>query len=206
VFWDLHTHFPFVPTAADSGYYGAPAAPYVVPGEYTVTISARGTTASETVQVRSDSSALTTPSGLAARERMMMQIDSLSRAFHDGKLALAALDTEFTHVRALLAQSPKVAATDSAVTHVEKELHTVHESFSEEYGAPIGNAFDLLGGLEGSSAAPTEAEQRTLDLSTAQLRGTFAKLNALITTDMPHLREALARQAPRVISPVRLPQ
>jgi hypothetical protein len=205
VLWDLHTEFPFVPTAADSGYYGAPAAPYVAPGVYTVTISARGTTASETVQVRTDSSALTNLSGLAARERMMMQIDSLSRAFHDGKLALAAIDTEFTHVRALLAQSAKVPATDSAVTRVEKELRTVHESFSEEYGTPIGNAFDLLGGLEGSSAAPTEAEQRTLDLSTAQLRGTFAKLNELITTEMPRLRETLARQAPRAIAPVRAP-
>ena len=179
--WDLHTEFPFVPTASDSGYYGAPVAPYVPPGAYTVAISARGTTASETIQVRADSSALTTPSGIAARERMMMQIDSLSRAFHDGKLALAALDTEFTHVRALLAQSPKVPATDSAVTRVQKELRAVHESFSEEYGAPIGNAFDLLGGLEGSSAGPTEAEQRTLDLSTTQLRSTFAKLNELIT-------------------------
>jgi len=205
VLWDLHTEFPFVPTAADSGYYGAPAAPYVAPGVYTVTISARGTTASETVQVRTDSSALTNLSGLAARERMMMQIDSLSRAFHDGKLALAAIDTEFTHVRALLAQSAKVPATDSAVTRVEKELRTVHESFSEEYGTPIGNAFDLLGGLEGSSAAPTEAEQRTLDLSTAQLRGTFAKLNELITTEMPRLRETLVRQAPHAIAPVRAP-
>ena len=88
---------------------------------------------------------------------------------------------------------------------MQKELRALHESFSEEYGTPIGNAFDLLGGLEGSSAAPTEAEQRTLDLSTVQLRSTFAKLNALITTEMPHLREALARQAPRAIAPVRAP-
>ncbi len=205
VLWDLHMQFPYVPAAQDSGYYGAPTAPYVAPDTYTVTISARGTTVSETVQVRSDSNALTTPAALATRERMMMQIDSLSRAFHDGELALAAVDTEFTSVRALLAQAPKSPATDSVVSRVAKELRALHEAFSGEYGAPMGNAFDLLGGLEGSSAAPTEAEQRTLDLSTAQLRDTFSKLNTLITTEMPHLREALAHQPPRAIAPVRLP-
>jgi photosystem II stability/assembly factor-like uncharacterized protein len=205
VLWDLHTQFPYVPAAADSGYYGAPAAPYVAPDTYTVTISARGTTVTESVQVRSDSNALTTPAALAARERMMMRIDSLSRAFHDGELALAAVDTEFTSMRALLAQSPKSQATDSAVSRIAKELSGLHESFSGEYGAPMGNAFDLLGGLEGSSAAPTEAEQRTLDLSTAQLRATFSKLNVLITTEIPQLREMLVHQPARAIAPVRLP-
>jgi hypothetical protein len=84
-------------------------------------------------------------------------------------------------------------------------LRALHESFSGEYGAPMGNAFDLLGGLEGSSATPTEAEQRTLDLSTTQLRDAFSKLNTLITTEMPHLREALLKQPPRAVAPVRLP-
>lgn len=206
VLWDLHTQFPFVPAAADSGFYGAPVAPYVEPGEYTVTISARGTTASETVRVRSDSAALTTPDALAARERMSIQIDSLSRAFHDGKRALAALDTEFTNVRKLLELPPTLAATDSAIRRVDRQLRALHESFGEDYGTPIGNAFDLLGGLEGSSAAPTQSEHRTLDIATAQLRDMIVKLNEVITTAMPQLRESLKQQAPRSITPVRPPQ
>jgi hypothetical protein len=206
VLWDLHTEFPFVPSAADSGYYGAPAAPYVAPGEYTVTISARGTSTSQTVQVRSDSSALTTPDAIAARARMRIQVDSLSRAFRDGKRALAALDTEFASMRTQLDRPSKTPATDSATKRMDKQLRALHESFGEEYGAPIGNAFDLLGGLEGSSAAPTQAEQRTLDITTSQLRDVIVKLNDVITTSMPQLRQSLAKQAPHATTPVRPPQ
>lgn len=204
--WDLHTEFPFVPSAVDSGYYGAPVAPYVPPGEYTLTITTRGTSAAQTVQVRSDSNTLSTPDAVAARQRLFVNVDSLSRAFLDGKRALAALDSEFTHMRAQLERPPRAPATDSLLKRVEGQLTALHESFSEEYGTPIGNAFDLLGGLEGSSTAPTQSEQRTLDLSTAQVREMLAKLNDVIEKAMPQLRHALAQQAPRDIKPVKPPQ
>jgi hypothetical protein len=204
--WDLHTEFPFAPTADDSGYYGAPVAPYVPPGAYTVTISARGTTASQTVQVRADSSALSTPEASAARQRFIVRVDTLSRAFRDGKRALAELDTEFTNMKPLLEHPPRSPATDSAIKRVEKQLRGLHESFAEEYGGPIGNAFDLLGGIEGSSSAPTQAEERMLDLAATQLRDAIAKLNDAIKTSMPELRLALKQQAPRAIAPVRPPQ
>ena len=204
--WDLHSEFPFVPSAADSGYYGAPVAPYVPPGEYTVTISARGTSASQTVQVRSNPSALSTPDAPAARQRFIVRVDSLSRVFRDGKRALAELDTEFTSMRPLLERPPRSPATDSATKRVEKQLRGLHESFVEEYGAPIGNAFDLLGGIEGSSTAPTQAEERMLDVSAAQLRDMVAKLNDVISTSMPQLQLILKQQAPRAITPVKFTQ
>jgi hypothetical protein len=119
---------------------------------------------------------------------------------------LAQLDTEFTNIRPLLERPPRSPAIDSATKHVEKQLRALHESFLEEYGAPIGNAFDLLGGIEGSSTAPTQAEQRMLDVATAQLRDMIAKLNDVITTSMPQLRLSLEKQAPRAITPVKAPQ
>jgi len=201
--WDLHTQFAFVPSATDSGYYGAPVAPYVPPGEYTVTISARGTSASQTVQVRSDSTALSTPDAPAARQKFIARVDSLSRVFRDGKRALAELDTEFKNMQPLLDHPPKSPATDSATKRVEKELRTLQGSFDEEYGAPIGNAFDLLGGIEGSSTAPTQAEERMLDVAATQVRDMIAKLNDVISTSMPQLRLLLKQQAPRAITPVR---
>ena len=204
--WDLHAQFAFVPSAADSGYYGAPVAPYVPPGEYTVTISARGTSASQTVQVRSDTASLSTPDAPAARQKFIARVDSLSRVFRDGKLALAQLDTEFTSMKPLLEHPPKSPATDSATKRMEKELRALQGSFDEEYGAPIGNAFDLLGGIEGSSTAPTQAEERMLDLSATQVRDMIAKLNDVISTSMPQLRLLLKQQAPRAISPVRQTQ
>jgi hypothetical protein len=206
VLWDLHTQFAFAPPAADSGFYGAPRAPYVTPGTYTVRLSARGKTLTQPVQVRADSSALTTPEALAARERMSGSIDSLSRVFRDGKRAMAAVDTEFAHTRALLESRPKSPAVDSMVRHLAKEIGELHEGFDEEYGSAIGDAFDLLGGLEASSAMPTESEQRTLDASTIHLRATIAKLNDVITTGMPRLREALAQRPAAAIETVKGPE
>jgi len=206
VLWDLHTQFAFAPAAVDSGFYGAPRAPYVAPGTYTVRLSARGKTLTQPVQVRADSSALTTPEALAARERMSASIDSLSRVFRDGKRALAAVDSEFAHTRALLESRAKSPAVDSMVRHLAKTLGELHEGFDEEYGSAIGDAFDLLGGLEASSAMPTEAEQRTLDASTIHLRATVAKLNDVITTGLPRLREALAHHPAAAIETVKGPE
>jgi hypothetical protein len=158
------------------------------------------------VQVRSNPSALSTPEAPAARQRFIVRVDSLSRVFRDGKRALAELDTEFTHMQPLLERPPKSPATDSATQRVEKELGGLHESFVEEYGGAIGNAFDLLGGIEGSSTAPTQAEERMLDVSAAQLRDMVAKLNEVISTSMPQLRLILKQQAPRAITPVKFTQ
>jgi photosystem II stability/assembly factor-like uncharacterized protein len=206
VLWDLHTQFPFVPAAADSGFYGAPRAPYVPPGEYTVALSARGRTVAQRVRVGADPVAMSTPDGFAARQHMMTAIDSLSRALADGKRAYVALDTALVLVSALAKGAPLPPPADSLLRHVSSELAALRPRFGEAYGTSIGTAFDLLGGLEGSSLPPTEAEQRTLDVVTAQLRTTLTKLNDLITGDATKLRDALARQALLpAIGPLKLP-
>lgn len=207
VLWDLHGQLAFVPAPADSGFYGAPRAPYVAPGVYTVELDARGRSMREPVHVRRDSAALTTPEALTARAAMMARIDSLARAFQDGKRVLLAADTEFTHARALLERRQPGAAVDSLIERTARRLTTLRRQFGEEYGTPIGNAFDLLGGLEASSAEPTQAEQRTLDQCTAQLRSMITSLDQLVATDLPRVREAVAHQASTTpaASPVRAP-
>jgi hypothetical protein len=64
---------------------------------------------------------------------------------------------------------------------------------------------DVLGALESSSGAPTEAMRRTLDLYAAQLRDAIARLNDVITAGMPPLR-ATAGRSGTVTTPVRLPR
>ena len=196
ILWDLRTQFAFVPPASDSGFYGAPRSPFVPAGDYTVQLTAEGKTLTRTVRVRTDPRALTTPEALRARWAMMTEVDSLSRAFAPERATFVAADSEYTRLVKSLG-TDTAATRDSVVKRAGATLAALRANFSTGYSAPIGQAFDLLGGLESSSAAPTEAERRTLDSVTADLRDAFAKLHDVITTDMPKVRQLVTSRAPR---------
>jgi photosystem II stability/assembly factor-like uncharacterized protein len=195
--WDLRRQFAFVPPPSDSGFYGPPTAPFVQPGEYTVQLIVGGKTLARTVRVRSDPREVTTPDGVRARWAMMMQIDSLSSVFAQEQKAFVAADSEYTRlVRQLGGPTSNAATSDSVVKRVMSAMLTLQARFSSSYATPIGQAFDLLGGLESSSAVPTEAERRTLDAVISDLRELFAKFHEVQTIDMPKLRQAVSSRAP----------
>jgi hypothetical protein len=190
--------FAFVPPPSDSGYYGPPRPPYVPAGEYKVELTAAGKTLTRTVRVHFDPRAATTPEALRARWAMMMEVDSLARVFAPERKTLVAIDSEYARALASLGGPSSAAVThDSLVARVGTTLTTLRAKLGTSYSAPIGQAFDLLGGLESSSAAPTEAERRTLDSVTIDLRDAFAKLHELVTNDMPKLRDLVSSHAPR---------
>jgi hypothetical protein len=196
--WDLRKQFAFVPPALDSGFYGPPRPPFVQPGDYTVQLTVAGKTLTRPVHVHSDPREVTTPEATRARWAMMMEIDSLSRAFAHEHATFVAADSEYTRlVTQLGGPNSSVVTTDSVVKNLTTMIATLRARFSTGYSAPIGQAFDLLGGLESSAAAPTEAERRTLDAATADLRDAFAKLHALVTTELPKLRQVVSSHAPR---------
>jgi photosystem II stability/assembly factor-like uncharacterized protein len=198
VAWDLRMQFAFVPPASDSGFYGPPRPPFVQPGDYSVQLTVAGKTLTRPVHVHSDPREVTTPEATRARWAMMMEIDSLSRAFAHEHATFVAADSEYTRlVMQLGGPNSSVVTTDSVVKNLTTMIATLRARFSTGYSAPIGQAFDLLGGLESSAAAPTEAERRTLDAATADLRDAFAKLHALVTTELPKLRQVVSSHAPR---------
>ena len=138
---------------------------------------------------------VTTPEALRARWTMTTQIDSITRAFAVERKTFMAVDSEYTRLAAILAKSP--SATDSTVKAAAMTMATLRARFGSSYPTPIGQAFDLLGGLESSSATPTEAEQRTLNTVQADLADAYAKLETLVTTQLPKLRAlAASRPAP----------
>ena len=184
--WDLRTEFAFVPPPEDSGYYGVPRSPYVPAGDYTIELDAGGKTLKQSVHVRTDPRVVTTPEALRARWTMMTEIDSITRGFAVERKKFMAVDSEYTKLEATLAKSPSGA--DSAVKSAATTMATLRARFGSSYPTPIGQAFDLLGGLESSSATPTEAERRTLDNVTADLVDAYRRLEMLVTTQLPRLR------------------
>jgi len=188
--WDLRTQFAFVPPPEDSGYYGVPRAPYVPAGDYTIELEAGGKTLTRSVHVRTDPRVATTPEALRARSTMISQIDSITRTFAIERKKFMPVDSEYTRLATTLAKSP--FASDSTVKAATTIIPTLRARFGSSYPTPIGQLFDLLGGLESSSAAPTEAEERTLSAVQSDLADAYAKLETLVTTQLPKLRALVA--------------
>jgi photosystem II stability/assembly factor-like uncharacterized protein len=190
--WDLRTQFAFVPPPEDSGFYGPPRSPYVLPGDYRVEITARGKTVSQLVHVRIDPRTVGTPEALRARWAMMLEIDSLSRVFRRERQRFVAADSEVKRLVPALGTS-RSGFTDNFVKRVDSLLAVLRARLSPSYSAPLGQAFDLLGGLESSSMPPTEAERRTLDTAIADLRESFNMLDNFLAVDLQQLRGSCGR-------------
>lgn len=193
--WDLRTQFAFVPPASDSGFYGAPRAAFVLPGRYLVRLRAGGASGEQPVDVRTDPQAMSTPEALRARWAMAQRVDSLSRAYLSAHGALVEADSEVARLRKLLASRAHPRSLDAALARVDSALATVRPRLGSSYPTPIGQAFDVLGGLESSWAAPSVAEGRTLDRAVADIGEAIVKLKA-IGEGLPELRARINAMPP----------
>jgi len=192
VLWDLRMQFAMVPPASDSGFYGPPRAPYVLPGDYTVELVTRGKSLTQMVHVRGDSHDVDTSEALRARWSMMIEIDSVDRVFAGERATFVAADSERARRSASLGNR-RSASQDILVRSVDSAFAALRPRFGMSYSTPFGQMFDLLGGLESSSFPPTESERRTLDNAEADLREVFAQWHALNVGDMQKLRAAWPR-------------
>ena len=203
VLWDLRASIPFLPAASDSGYYGTYRGAFVLPGRYTVKLALGGREQTQTVDVRANTRALTTPAALAARATMAARIAELAGIYSSAAKAFAAVEGEVNRASAALKATPDASA-DSVVSDAAKKVAELRGRLSPSYGTPVGRVFDLLGAIQSSSGAPTEAESRILDSATGELREAITKLNDLITTTIPRVRTAMGSAA-GVTAPVKLP-
>ena len=203
VLWDLRASIPFLPAASDSGYYGTYRGPFVLPGRYTVKLALGGREQTQTVDVHANPRALTTPAALAARAAMSTRIAELAGIYSSAAKAFAGVEGEVNRASAALKATPNASA-DSVVSDAAKKVAELRGRLLPSYGSPVGRVFDLLGAIQSSSGAPTEAESRILDSATGELRDAITKLNDLITATMPRLRAAVGSAA-GVNAPVKTP-
>jgi hypothetical protein len=177
----------------------------VLPGRYIAKLTVTGKEQSQSVDVRPDPRAHTTPAALASRHAMSMRIAELSEVYSAAAKAFGAVNGELERLAASVKAMPNApAGADSAVTAAARTAAELRPRFSPSYGTPIGRAFDLLGALQSSSGAPTEAEGRILDSATGELRETITRLNGLITTTLPAVRSRVGALAVQTEA-VRLP-
>ncbi|MCL4847837.1 MAG: glycosyl hydrolase [Acidobacteria bacterium] len=206
--WDLR--YP-LPERADTseGWFGPTKGPWVMPGDYTVTLVARGREMSQTVTVKADPAARTSRAVLTARHAAATAANELLRAFDDAARAMQAVDRDVKAFEALMKDGKDVPSeVQEALAAVKKTHEGLKERFTPGgFGGPRFQITDLKGQLQASSREPTDAQLRTIDRLTADITEGIALLNGFTSGELPALQR-MARErgvAPAGVEPVRPP-
>jgi hypothetical protein len=143
--------------------------------------------------VRDDPRAMRTPEAGRARAATIARIDSVVQAFAVARRNFTAADSEFTRLAASVRRRSTIPpATDSLLKAMQTEANQLRGRFAGSYGTPIGQIFDLLGGLESTSNAPTEAEERTLRFAASDIADAIKRLRDFTDLHLVRLRGANA--------------
>jgi hypothetical protein len=194
---------------AGEGWFGPLKGPLVLPGDYTVTLIARGREHSQKVNVRIDPRAQTSSEALRARHAAAMKVSELLRAFDEGAKAVQELDREIEEVNKLVTgHKDQLVHVKDSVVGLTKKLEGAREKFrGTGFGGPRFAITDLAGQLQASTAAPTEAQARTIEQLKSDITDHIDQLNALIASDLPALHNQLRTSgiAPPTLKSVRPP-
>jgi photosystem II stability/assembly factor-like uncharacterized protein len=203
--WDLHHDRAPGVTDADEGWFGLPTGGWVLPGRYTVTLAARGRTASQVVEVSADSRVEVAAGALQKRHEATLRLAALVSSFNDGVVLHRRMVAERARLDSALAGVP--ARRDSVAplaARVKQRLDSLGRRFGAGFGGPKFGFLDLDGSLQASSTEPTVAQQRALDQLAASLREDLTALNALLAGDFSELQRRSAG-AGVTLGPVPIP-
>jgi photosystem II stability/assembly factor-like uncharacterized protein len=203
--WDLHYDRAPGVTDADEGWFGLPTGAWVLPGRYTVSLTARGKTVSQFVDVSGDSRLEIAGGALEDRYRISQQLAALQKSFNDGVVLHRAMASEYARLDSTLVGGS--ARRDSLATFsraVKVRLDSLGRRFGAGFGGPKFGFLDLDGSMQASSTGPTVAQQRALEQLRVKLREDLTALNALLSGDLAELRRR-AVGAGSALTPVTIP-
>ena len=209
VAWDLRYPLPFTPAPGEESWFGPPKGTFVLPGTYTVRLRARGKELTESVSVRIDPRARTSPDALRARFDASQRIAELQRAFFEAQKASQEIDKELQRVTEIVKATPPVAApVDARLKELSKQVADVKERLKPGWGGPQFLLLDVAGQLQASTTAPSEAQLRSIDQLRVKVTEGVDKVNVLLTRDLPELHKQLQaeRIGPVPLKPVTPPK
>jgi photosystem II stability/assembly factor-like uncharacterized protein len=191
--WDLRYPLTFKAATEDEGWFGPPRGTFVLPGEYTVKLAARGRELTQPVQVRVDPRAQTSREALDARFKASQAAADLQRAFTESAAVVQAMSAELDTATARMKEpDAKKSDVEAPVKEFTKKLDDLKEKFKAGWGGPKFLIFDLAGQLQASTSAPTDAQLRAIDQLRTRLTTDIETLNGVVNKDLPELRTRLA--------------
>jgi photosystem II stability/assembly factor-like uncharacterized protein len=207
VVWDMRTEPPYQPdpdAPPQRGRFGGPPPGMrVLPGEYTVELTAGDDVATSTVAVHLDPRASISPADLALRQETMVKAWEFAGAYNDANMAVTRLTGQLSTAQDLIKASGSASEELTAMAdEAAASIASVRESLQGERRV-LFSAF----GLERSTTRPTDDQIWSIDRARERLPAMIEQINAIITTAVPALWDRMNEEGlrPDAGDPVALP-
>jgi hypothetical protein len=215
VYWDLrYQPLPdsILPGGGGGGGRSGGAGPFVLPGEYRVTLSVDGReTAPRPLRVVGDPLSTITDADRTLMHDASLALHRLQGIAGEAAQRIAALSAHTRSVRALLGQSANVPVPlRTSLEDAERRLAVLRRQFVVPApgetlptgrggggGGGVQPVPNQLGGVKGqmmqSTSRPTEVQLRLAREAHQDLVAAVTEINALISTAMPAMYQALGQ-------------
>jgi ABC-type transporter Mla subunit MlaD len=177
--------------------------PTVLPGRYTVTLTAGSTTSSGTLEVRTDPRVAIGERDLTAQHRFLMSV-------YDAQLTAGRASTAISSIQG---QTDRVTKALASLKSSSADLRSSADAFTAAIRSNQSAVTRAAGSLSGlarnvsrSTSRPTVAQQAALADALAQLKRAIADLNQTLATRVPAFNRQLdtagvPASVPRITAP-----
>ncbi|MDT7604620.1 MAG: hypothetical protein QOF61_2617 [Acidobacteriota bacterium] len=170
--------------------------PRIVPGTYTVRLTANGQAQTQTFEVKRDPREATAPADFAKQLDLLLKIRDKVSETHNAIIQIRQVRTQLDDLQKRVQGQPgaqKIAdaakSLNAKMTAIEEELYqTKNQSSQDPLNFPIrlNNKLAALGGtVGGSDDAPTEQAYAIYEDLTGKINAQLQKLDQLMKTDLP---------------------
>ncbi len=160
---------------------GAPRAPKVLPGTYSLAIEMDGDTTTALVEVRGDPRIQISEVDLQTRQNALLSLFSLNQSVAEANRAIRRLSDQLDEVNELLED----------LEEVPEEIQLEADSFGEDLDSLRQDLSEasrdgrVSGAIEGSTTRPTDDQLWQMDRAWERVPPLIAILNTMITERLP---------------------
>jgi hypothetical protein len=201
VIWDLRHEPPYVPEEQPQTQFGRfgggpPNGPKVMPGMYTVTMTAGGTTMSTEFEVKLDPRVDVSSADLMARQDAMMSAYALMKPQYEAGQAMRRIREQLTEADEMLTDDTPSEVRDE-IRDIRRELTEIQSAMGGGGGGRRGRGGGGFGSFEGWTGLPTADALFRLEQQWERLPGAVDRINVVITERMPALNQMLDQHGVR---------
>ncbi len=206
--WDMRYGPPEMPEGERVSRRFRPRGPFVLPGEYKVTLNTGGKEMTKTVKVEADQRVDISFEDRKAQHDAMMSIYKLQPAISSARRALDSIRSELGKQEGVLKKIPEAPKEVlESIKAVSKEVIDIRNKLQGDPSlgrrarsfSVAGRISTLSRAIGGYPAAPSEQNIQKIKKNAEELKTLIGRINKIIEVDIPKLNEMMNKHnIPRI--------